>query len=95
MSRWYSGWNEKEETAVKIKVLPEDFQVTERLDLPLSAVPGAYSIYRLRKREWNTRDAISAAARANGVPLTAIGYGGKKDRHALTEVVQVPTIHGS
>lgn len=85
MSRWYSGWNEKEETAVKIKVLPEDFQVTERLDLPLSAVPGAYSIYRLRKREWNTRDAISAAARANGVPLTAVGYGGKKDRHALTE----------
>ncbi len=70
---------------MKIKVLPEDFQVAERLDLPLSAAPGAYSIYRLKKRDWNTLDAISSAARENGVPLTAVGYGGKKDRHAVTE----------
>jgi len=76
---------------VKIKVQPEDFEVTERLDLPLKAAGGTYSIYRLQKREWNTVDAIAAAARANGVPVSAIGYGGKKDRHASTvQFLSVP-----
>jgi tRNA pseudouridine13 synthase len=70
---------------MKIKVLPEDFQVRERLDLSASPASGAYRLYRLAKRGWNTLDAIAAAARANNVPLSAIGYGGKKDRHALTE----------
>lgn len=70
---------------MKIKVLPEDFQVTERLNLPISSTDGTYAIYRLKKRGWNTVDAIAAAARANGVPVSAIGYGGKKDRHASTE----------
>jgi len=77
---------------VKIKVLPEDFQVTERLDLPLDPSKGTYSIYRLQKREWNTVDAIAAAARANSVPVSAIGYGGKKDRHANTvQFLSVPS----
>ena len=76
---------------MKIKVQPEDFEVTERLDLPLKAAGGTYSIYRLQKREWNTVDAIAAAARANGVPVSAIGYGGKKDRHASTvQFLSVP-----
>lgn len=70
---------------MKIKVLPEDFQVRERLDLEASSAPGAYRLYRLSKKGWNTLDAIAAAARANNVPLSAVGYGGKKDRHALTE----------
>jgi tRNA pseudouridine13 synthase len=77
---------------MKIKVRPEDFQVTERLSLPLSESGGTYSIYRLEKREWNTVDAISAAARANGVPLSSVGYGGKKDRHAATvQFLSVPS----
>ncbi len=70
---------------MKIKVLPEDFQVRERLDLVPSPSSGAYGFYRLTKRGWNTLDAIAAAARANNVPISAVGYGGKKDRHALTE----------
>ena len=39
---------------MKIKVHPEDFQVTERLDLPISSTGGTYAIYRLKKRGWNT-----------------------------------------
>ncbi len=77
---------------MKLKVLPEDFQVTERLDLPTRPSGGSYSIYRLEKRQWNTVDAIAAAAGANSVPLSAIGYGGKKDRHALTvQFLSVPS----
>ena len=76
---------------MKIKVRPEDFEVTERLDLPLKPSGGTYSVYRLQKREWNTVDAIAAAAKANGVPVSAIGYGGKKDRHAATvQFLSVP-----
>ena len=77
---------------MKIKVRPEDFEVKERLDLPLEVSGGTYSIYTLQKREWNTVDAIAAAAGANGVPVSAVGYGGKKDRHASTvQYLSVPS----
>ena len=85
MRQALDSFGRKRGRAVKIKVHPEDFQVTERLDLPISSTGGTYAIYRLKKRGWNTVDAIAAAARANGVPVSAIGYGGKKDRHASTE----------
>lgn len=75
---------------MKIKVIPEDFIVKELIDLKLQA-DGAYRIYLLEKRHWNTMDALLAIARQNKMPLAKIGYGGRKDRHAVTyQYISVP-----
>lgn len=68
----------------KVKVRPEDFQVVEVADL----VPeggGEYRLYRLTKSGWNTTDLLLRLAKRFGLRYQAISYGGKKDRHALTE----------
>ena len=75
---------------MKIKVIPEDFIVKELMDLELKA-DGAYRIYLLEKRHWNTMDALLAIARQNKMPMAKIGYGGRKDRHAVTyQYISVP-----
>lgn len=75
---------------MKIKVKPEDFVVKENVSLKLSR-SGRYKIYLLRKRYWNTMDALKLIARKSGVPLSRIGYGGRKDRYALTyQYLSVP-----
>ena len=52
---------------------------------------GAYRIYQLEKRHWNTMDALLAIARQNKMPMAKIGYGGRKDRHAVTyQYISVP-----
>lgn len=68
----------------KIKVRPEDFQVKEIADLSISS-RGPYRVYRLTKCGWNTIDLLLRLARRFNLPLKAFAYGGKKDRHALTE----------
>ncbi len=70
--------------AYKIKVRPEDFQVKEITDLLISS-RGPYRLYRLTKCGWNTVDLLLRLARRFNLPLEAFAYGGKKDRHALTE----------
>ncbi|NLZ52633.1 MAG: tRNA pseudouridine(13) synthase TruD [Thermoanaerobacteraceae bacterium] len=75
---------------MKIKVIPEDFIVKELINLKLQA-DGAYRIYLLEKRHWNTMDALLAIARQNKMPMAKIGYGGRKDRHAVTyQYISVP-----
>jgi len=75
---------------LKIKVIPEDFIVTELINLKLKS-RGPYRIYLLEKRHWNTMDALLAIARQNRMPLAKIGYGGRKDRHAVTyQYISVP-----
>ena len=69
--------------AYKIKVRPEDFQVTEIADLTPSD-RGRYRLYRLTKAGWNTTDLLRRLARRFGLPYEAFSYGGRKDRHALT-----------
>ena len=68
---------------LKIKVTPEDFIVKELIDLKLKP-DGPYRIYLLKKRHWNTMDALLAIARQNKMPMAKIGSGGRKDRHAVT-----------
>ncbi len=72
-------------TKVKIKVNPEDFQVEEILARPLVQAPAAHRVYRLRKRNWNTVDALAEIARSRGVELRDLHWCGRKDRFALTE----------
>lgn len=75
---------------MKIKVTPEDFIVRELINLKLKA-DGPYRIYLLEKRHWNTIDALLAIARQNRMPMAKIGYGGRKDRHAVTyQYISVP-----
>lgn len=75
---------------LKIKVTPEDFIVKELTDLQLKT-DGSYRIYLLEKRHWNTMDALLAIARQNKMPMAKIGYGGRKDRHAVTyQYISVP-----
>jgi tRNA pseudouridine13 synthase len=69
---------------LKIKVNPEDFQVEEILARPLVQTPAAHRVYRLRKRNWNTVDALSEIARSRGVELRDLHWCGRKDRSALT-----------
>lgn len=78
---------------LKIKVRPEDFIVRERVTLTFSP-EGPYRIYVLEKRFWNTTDALRLIAEKNRVPLSEIGYGGRKDRYGLTfQHISVPRIY--
>jgi tRNA pseudouridine13 synthase len=75
---------------LKIKVTPEDFIVRELIDLKYTS-GGRYRIYRLKKRHWNTMDALLYIARENHIPMSIIGSGGRKDRHAVTyQYISVP-----
>jgi len=64
---------------MKLKARPEDFQVEERLKLRLKRA-GAYSVYRLEKRFWNTLDVITHLEQRHG--LRKLSRAGLKDRYA-------------
>jgi tRNA pseudouridine13 synthase len=74
---------------MKLKARPEDFQVEERLKLRLKPA-GAYSIYRLEKRFWNTLDVITHLEQRHG--LRKLSRAGLKDRYAQS--VQYLSIPG-
>ncbi|HRV72177.1 MAG TPA: tRNA pseudouridine(13) synthase TruD, partial [Thermovirgaceae bacterium] len=69
---------------MKIKVNPEDFRVEEILSAPLSQDESPHRVYRLRKRNWNTVDALAEISRAGELPLKELRWCGRKDRAALT-----------
>jgi tRNA pseudouridine13 synthase len=64
---------------MKLKARPEDFQVEERLKLRLKHA-GAYSVYRLEKRFWNTLDVITHLEQRHG--LRKLSRAGLKDRYS-------------
>lgn len=64
---------------MKLKARPEDFRVAERLKLKLKRA-GAYSVYRLEKRFWNTLDVISHLEQRYG--LRRLSRAGLKDRYS-------------
>ena len=66
---------------MKIKVIPEDFRVEEKVTLEIGQ-HGKYSIYRLEKRNWSTLDIIDYLKRR--YRLSTIRYAGLKDRYAQT-----------
>jgi len=67
-----------------IKSIPEDFIVEEKADLPLRK-KGEYRVYLLQKSHWNTLDLIHLLSRSLSLPLEKFSYGGKKDKHGLTQ----------
>jgi tRNA pseudouridine13 synthase len=68
---------------VKVKRIPEDFQVEERTAV-VPRAEGRFALYRLTKVGIGTMEAVSAVARRWRLPERAIAYGGLKDRHART-----------
>ena len=75
---------------MKLKRLPEDFQVEELPVVAQGEPRGRFVYYRLTKRGLGTLEAIEAISRRWNIPGRRISYGGLKDRHAVT--VQYLTI---
>jgi len=76
------AWGEPCGAAV-LKAAPEDFRVTEVLDIELSG-EGEHLWLLLEKRGLNTEEVARKLARASGVSLRNISYAGLKDRIAVT-----------
>ena len=74
---------------MKLKSLPEDFEVEELADIALAE--GPFAVYRLTKRSLGTPEAITAVQRRWKLLRRQISYGGLKDKHAVTR--QWVTIH--
>ena len=74
---------------MKLRRLPEDFQVEELTQI----IPdgGPFAFYRLTKTSIGTPEAVSAIVEKWKMHRKRISYGGLKDRHAVT--VQHLTIH--
>ncbi|MDR3637568.1 MAG: tRNA pseudouridine(13) synthase TruD [Isosphaeraceae bacterium] len=68
---------------MKLKRLPEDFQV-EELPLVSGGERGRYILYRLTKSGLGTLEAIEAITRRWNLAGRQVSYGGLKDRHART-----------
>lgn len=70
----------------KIKVKPEDFIVKEISSIELKK-KGQHAVFILKKRGWNTVDLLKKLAQKLKITFDSISYGGKKDRHAVTEQI--------
>src|SRR5262245_37005054 len=68
---------------MKIKQTPADFVVEERAAIA-PGDRGDFALYLLRKQGVGTLEALRAVRRAWKVPARAVGFGGLKDRHAVT-----------
>jgi tRNA pseudouridine13 synthase len=67
---------------MKLKSLPEDFEVEELSEFPMQG--GPYAVYLLTKRSIGTPEAITAICSRWNFPRRVISYGGLKDKHAIT-----------
>jgi tRNA pseudouridine13 synthase len=67
----------------RFRVSPEDFEVEEQMAIERSG-EGEHLWLRLRKRGLTTEALGRSLAQALGLPRSAIGYAGLKDRHAVT-----------
>ena len=70
--------------AARIKVLPEDWRVTEELERSF-ADSGEHHYLYVRKRCLSTIPVASWLAKAFDVPAVDVGFAGMKDKHAVTE----------
>jgi tRNA pseudouridine13 synthase len=66
-----------------LRLVPADFAVEEMLGFEPDG-SGQHRLIHLQKRELNTAEVADALARLAGVARSAVGYGGRKDRRALT-----------
>jgi tRNA pseudouridine13 synthase len=74
---------------VKLKRLPEDFQVDELTKV--TPTSGEFALYQLTKQSIGTPEVINSVVERWKIPRRRISYGGLKDKHALT--TQFVTVH--
>jgi tRNA pseudouridine13 synthase len=74
---------------MKLKCRPDDFRV-EELPTVSPGAAGAYTFYRLTKRNVGTIEAVQSICRSWNLSGRSVAYGGLKDRHA--ETIQYLTI---
>lgn len=75
----------------RLRMTDEDFVVDEIPAYPPDGKPG-WLMLQLRKRGMSTEDAARTLARALDIPLSEVGYAGRKDRDAITrQWVSVPS----
>jgi len=67
---------------MKLKCRPEDFQVEEIAEPRCAG--GGFALYRLTKQSLGTPEAIEAVCRTWRISRESVGFGGLKDRHAVT-----------
>lgn len=86
MTDWRLSWpraGAKPVGSGRIRVAPEDFEVTEELGWHPDG-EGEHLFIQLEKRGDNTDWVAKGLARMAGCPAAAVGYAGRKDRHAVT-----------
>lgn len=86
---WRGALYDESLRLMKLKCVPEDFEVEELADIRLA--DGPFAVYRLTKRGLGTPEAITAVQRRWKLLRRQISYGGLKDKHAVTR--QWVTIH--
>src|SRR5262245_16070980 len=71
---------------MKIRRLPEDFQVEELTSVAPAAEErgGPHALYLLTKRSLGTPEAVDIVLRRWKLLREKVSYGGLKDRHAIT-----------
>ena len=74
---------------MKLKRLPEDFQVDELSEV--TPTSGEFALYQLTKQSIGTPEVINSVVERWKIPRRRISYGGLKDKHALT--TQFVTVH--
>ena len=74
---------------MKLKRIPEDFQVDELSQVTSTA--GPFALYQLTKQSIGTLEVINMVVDRWKIPRRRISYGGLKDKHALT--TQFVTVH--
>ncbi|MBC8291010.1 MAG: tRNA pseudouridine(13) synthase TruD [Planctomycetes bacterium] len=67
---------------MKLRRIPEDFQVDEQADVEIGK--GPHALWRLTKRSIGTPEAVAAIVERWRIPRKRISYGGLNDRHAVT-----------
>ncbi|MCA9090302.1 MAG: tRNA pseudouridine(13) synthase TruD [Planctomycetaceae bacterium] len=68
---------------MKLRRLPQDFQVDEVSAFPVEA-DGLYTVYRMTKEDIGTPEALDQIQRKWKLQRKHMSYGGLKDRHAVT-----------
>lgn len=68
---------------IKFKILPEDFIVSEVVKITPSK-KGDFALYLLKKVNLTTWDALGKISKFFRIPLKFFGYGGLKDKRAVT-----------
>jgi tRNA pseudouridine13 synthase len=74
---------------MKLKRLPNDFQVEEQISLHIGT--GPFALYKLTKQSLGTLEALEAIERKWNLPAQRVAFAGLKDRHAATsQYITIP-----